>query len=55
MSRAAAEVLKDALALPADARAALINSLLDSLDTDVDLEAEKFMGSRDFAPGAGNR
>jgi putative addiction module component (TIGR02574 family) len=31
-----AELLKDALALPAEARAALIDSLLESLDADVD-------------------
>ena len=41
MSRDAAEVLKDALALPADARAALIGPLLDSLDTEVDEDAEE--------------
>jgi putative addiction module component (TIGR02574 family) len=36
----AAEILKAALALPADKRAALAVSLLDSLDTDVDDDAE---------------
>jgi putative addiction module component (TIGR02574 family) len=36
----AAEVLKAALALPADKRAALAASLLDSLDIDVDEDAE---------------
>jgi putative addiction module component (TIGR02574 family) len=40
MSRPAAEVLKDALELPLDARAALIDSLLDSLDSEVDPDAE---------------
>ena len=41
MSRATDEVLKDALELPVEARAALIDSLLDSLDTAVDPDAEK--------------
>jgi putative addiction module component (TIGR02574 family) len=41
MPRDAAEVLKDALALPPEARAALIGSLVDSLDTDVDEDAEE--------------
>lgn len=41
MSRDAAEVLKDALALPAEARAALIGPLVDSLDTEVDEDAEE--------------
>ena len=41
MGRAADEVLKDALELPIDARAALINSLPDSLDSEVDPDAEK--------------
>ena len=36
----AAEILKAALALPADKRAALAASLLDSLDTDTDEEVE---------------
>ncbi len=40
MSRAADEVLKDALELPVEARAALVDSLLDSLDTAVDPDAE---------------
>jgi putative addiction module component (TIGR02574 family) len=40
MPRDAAEVLKDALALPLEARAALIGSLMDSLDTEVDEGAE---------------
>ncbi|HEX4133686.1 MAG TPA: addiction module protein [Bryobacteraceae bacterium] len=35
-----AELLRNALTLPAEARAALIDSLLDSLDTEVDPEAE---------------
>jgi hypothetical protein len=34
MRREAKEILKDALALPSDARAALAGSLLDSLDTE---------------------
>lgn len=41
MKRAAEEVLKDALELPVEARAALVDSLLDSLDTAVDPDAEK--------------
>jgi putative addiction module component (TIGR02574 family) len=40
MKRDAAEILKDALALPADARAALAGSLLESLDSEVDEDAE---------------
>ena len=40
MKRDAAEILKDALALPTEARAALAGSLLDSLDTDVDEDVE---------------
>jgi putative addiction module component (TIGR02574 family) len=36
----AAEILKEALALPREARAPLAGSLLDSLDTDVDENAE---------------
>jgi putative addiction module component (TIGR02574 family) len=40
MKRDAAEILKDALALPSEARAALAGSLLESLDTDVDEDAE---------------
>ncbi len=40
MKRDAAEILKEALALPTEARAALAESLLDSLDTDVDEDAE---------------
>jgi len=34
------EILKDALALPTEARAALAGSLLESLDTEVDEDAE---------------
>ena len=41
MKRDAAEILKDALALPTEARAALAGSLLDSLDTEVDEDAAK--------------
>jgi len=40
MSRDTAELLKEALALPADARAAIADSLLGSLDTEVDEDAE---------------
>jgi putative addiction module component (TIGR02574 family) len=40
MKRDAAEILKDALSLPSEARAALAGSLLDSLDTEVDEDAE---------------
>jgi Putative addiction module component len=36
MKRDAADILKDALALPTEARAALAGSLLESLDTEVD-------------------
>lgn len=41
MSRDAAEILRDALALPVDTRAALVDSLLDSLDSTVDADAEE--------------
>jgi len=40
MKRDAGEILKDALALPTEARAALAGSLLESLDTEVDEDAE---------------
>lgn len=40
MSRDVEQILKDALALPPEARAALADSLLDSLDTSVDEQAE---------------
>lgn len=40
MSRDTAEILKEAMALPTEARAALADSLLDSLDTEVDPDAE---------------
>jgi putative addiction module component (TIGR02574 family) len=40
MKREAAEILKDALALPPETRAALAGSLLESLDTEVDEDAE---------------
>jgi putative addiction module component len=40
MKRDAAEILKDALALPTEARAALAGSLLESLDTEVGEDAE---------------
>ena len=41
MSRRPAEVPRDTLELPLDARAALIDCLLDSLDAEVDPDAEK--------------
>jgi putative addiction module component (TIGR02574 family) len=41
MPRDAAEILKDALALPVEARAALIGPLVDSLDIEVDEDAEE--------------
>jgi putative addiction module component (TIGR02574 family) len=41
MERHTAEILKDALALPAEGRAALIDSLIDSLDQTVDEDAEE--------------
>jgi putative addiction module component (TIGR02574 family) len=41
MPRDAADVLRDALDLPVEARAALIGSLVDSLDSDVDEGAEE--------------
>ncbi|MCP5110246.1 MAG: addiction module protein [bacterium] len=40
MPREAAELLKDALSLPSEARAALADSLLESLDGEVDEDAE---------------
>ncbi len=40
MKREPAKILKDALALPAKARAALAGLLLESLDTEVDEDAE---------------
>lgn len=41
MPRDAAEILRDALSLPAQARGALIDSLLKSLDVEVDHNAEE--------------
>ncbi|HTC33693.1 MAG TPA: addiction module protein [Bryobacteraceae bacterium] len=41
MPRDAAEVLKDALALPPEVRAALIGPLVDSLETEVDEGVEE--------------
>ncbi len=41
MPQDAAEILKDALSLPREARAALAGSLLESLDEGIDPEAEK--------------
>ena len=40
MKRDVAEILKDALALPAEARAAVAGSLLESLDDQIDEGAE---------------
>jgi putative addiction module component (TIGR02574 family) len=40
LKRNAADILKEALALPSEERATLAASLLDSLDTDVDEDAE---------------
>lgn len=40
MSRDTAEILKEALTLPVEARAALADSLLDSLDSEIDEDAE---------------
>jgi putative addiction module component (TIGR02574 family) len=41
MTRDVAEVLRDALDLPAEARAALIDSLIESLDSTIDDKAEE--------------
>jgi putative addiction module component (TIGR02574 family) len=41
MSRDAGEILKEALALPPEARAALADYLWDSLDPEVDANAEE--------------
>ena len=41
MQRDPAELLKDALSLPVEARAALIDSLIDSLDMEIDQGAEE--------------
>jgi putative addiction module component (TIGR02574 family) len=41
MSRDAGEILNEALALPLEARAALVDHLWDSLDTEVDADAEE--------------
>jgi putative addiction module component (TIGR02574 family) len=40
MKRGVADILKDALALPAEARAAVAGSLLESLDDQIDEGAE---------------
>ena len=40
MGRVASDLLREALALPAEARAALADSLLDSLEPQADLHAE---------------
>jgi putative addiction module component (TIGR02574 family) len=44
MSRDTEEILKKALALPIEARAALVGSLLESLDTEVDEDREAAWG-----------
>ena len=41
MSRDASEILKEALALPPEARAALADYLWDSLDSEVDPDVEE--------------
>jgi putative addiction module component (TIGR02574 family) len=41
MRKDAAELLKEALSLPPEGRAALANSLLESLDQEVDADAEQ--------------
>jgi putative addiction module component (TIGR02574 family) len=41
MSKDAAAILEEALTLPSDARAALAGSLLDSLDSEVDVDASE--------------
>jgi putative addiction module component (TIGR02574 family) len=58
MKHDAAEIYKEALELPQEVRAALIGSLLDSLDEEVDenseslWEAEIFTRIRDLEKGA---
>ncbi|MGE3843215.1 MAG: hypothetical protein AB7I50_16715 [Vicinamibacterales bacterium] len=42
MKRTAADILKDALALPAEARAELASRLRESLDSSVDVHRKKF-------------
>jgi putative addiction module component (TIGR02574 family) len=41
MARDAAQLLHEAMELPAEARAALADSLLDSLDAEIDADAEQ--------------
>lgn len=41
MSRSPAEILHEAMELPAEARAALADSLLGSLDTEIDADVEQ--------------
>jgi putative addiction module component (TIGR02574 family) len=45
MCRSAAEVLEEALALPEDQRAQVAEKLLESLDGDVDADAESEWGA----------
>ena len=40
MSRETGELFKEALTLPAEAQGALVDALLESLDTEVDVDAE---------------
>ena len=49
MKRDAAEILKDALALPTEAGAALAGPLLESLDTEVGEDAEAAWAARSTA------
>ena len=46
MKRRAADILKDALALPAEARAALAGQLLDSLDPHSEVRRRHFVQAR---------
>ena len=49
MQRRAADILKDAVALPAGARAALAGQLLKSLDPDSEVRRRHFMKARSRA------
>lgn len=46
MKRTAADIFRDALALPAEARAELAGRLRESLDSDVDVHRKKFEQAR---------